>query len=143
MPKNSAAHEKKVDAAVRLLQTTTGVHVPQVMILAGFSKKDMANKIVRQMVRRRYQQTLINARTCPQTLTDNAVIGDKSSLSDLTFNDKDIQSPPTTASSFHTPKRKQIRLTARGIQQQRVDDLKVRGHKSDAHKAVVRLYNVA
>ena len=54
MPKNSAAHEKKVDAAVWLLQTTTGVRVPQVMILAGFSKKDVANEIVRQMVRRRY-----------------------------------------------------------------------------------------
>ena len=65
MPKNSAAHEKKVDAAVRLLQTTTGVRVPQVMILAGFSKKDVANAIVRQMVRRRYQQMLINARTRP------------------------------------------------------------------------------
>jgi hypothetical protein len=108
MPKNSAAHEKKVDAAVRLLQTTTGVRVPQVMILAGFSKKDVANKIVRQMVGRRYQQTLINARTRPQTLTDDVVIGDESSLSDLTFNDEDVQSPPTTTSSFQTPKRKQI-----------------------------------
>ena len=52
MPKNSAAQEKKVNTAVRFLQTTTGVKVPQAMILAGFAKKDVANEIVRQMVRR-------------------------------------------------------------------------------------------
>jgi hypothetical protein len=59
MPKNSAAQEKKVNTSVRLLQTTTGVRVPQAMILAGFAKKDVANEIVRQMVRRRYQQAII------------------------------------------------------------------------------------
>ena len=37
MIKNSAAHKKKVNAAVQTLQTTTGVRVPQAMILAGFS----------------------------------------------------------------------------------------------------------
>ena len=38
MPKNSAAHEKKVNAAVWFLQNTIGVKVPQAMIVAGFSK---------------------------------------------------------------------------------------------------------
>jgi ribosomal protein L5 len=38
MPKNSAAQEKKVNAAVRFLQTTIGVKVPQAMNLAGLSK---------------------------------------------------------------------------------------------------------
>ncbi len=42
-PKNSAAQEKKVNAAVRFLQTTTGVKVTQAMILAQFSKKDVAS----------------------------------------------------------------------------------------------------
>ena len=56
MPKNSPAQEKKVNAAVRFLQTTIGVKVPQSMIVAGFSKKDVANEIVRQMIRRRYKQ---------------------------------------------------------------------------------------
>ena len=50
MPKNIAAQEKKVNAAVRFLK------VPQAMIVAGFSKKDVANEIVRQMIRRRYKQ---------------------------------------------------------------------------------------
>jgi len=40
MSKNSAAHQKKVDEAVRILNTTTGVIVPQAMIMAGFPKKD-------------------------------------------------------------------------------------------------------
>jgi hypothetical protein len=53
MIRKSAAHQKKVDSAVRVLQTTTGVKVPWAMILAGFSKSDSANKIVRQQVRRR------------------------------------------------------------------------------------------
>ena len=83
MPKYSGAHEKKVDAAVRLLQTTSGVRVPQAMILAGFPKKDVANEIVRQMVRRRYQQTLIN----DGAIINNVVIGDEPSLSDLINDD--------------------------------------------------------
>ncbi len=47
MLKNSAVHQKKVDAAVRILQNTTGVRIPQAMILAGFLKADTAIKIVR------------------------------------------------------------------------------------------------
>jgi hypothetical protein len=39
------------DEAVRILNTMTGVIVPQAMILAGFPKKDTANENVRQMIR--------------------------------------------------------------------------------------------
>ena len=53
MLRKRAAHQKKVYSAVRVLQTTTGVSVPMAMILAGFSKSDIADKIVRQQVRRR------------------------------------------------------------------------------------------
>ena len=53
MLRKRAAHQKKVDSAVRVLQTTTGVKVPWAMILAGFSKSDIANEMVRQQVRRR------------------------------------------------------------------------------------------
>ena len=53
MLRKRAAHQKKVDSAVRVLQTTTGVNVPMAMILAGFSKSDIADEIVRQQVRRR------------------------------------------------------------------------------------------
>ena len=52
MLKKSAAQQKKVDAAMRILVTTTGVKVPQAMILAGFSKQDIVNKTIRQMIHR-------------------------------------------------------------------------------------------
>ena len=55
MPKKSAAQQKKVDAAVRILETTTGVKVPQAMILAGFSKQDIANETIRRMILRRFK----------------------------------------------------------------------------------------
>ncbi len=52
MPKKSAAHQKKVDEAVRILNTTTGVNVRQAMILAGFPKKETTNETVHRMIRR-------------------------------------------------------------------------------------------
>ena len=133
MPKNSAAQEKKVKAAVRLLQTTTGVKVPQIMILAGFSKKDAADEIMRNVIRRRYKQA--------QSNINNVVISDEPSLSDLT-ND-DVQSPSSASSGITKPlpKCKQIRLTARAKQQQRIDDIKIKEHKAEAHKAAMRLYH--
>ena len=56
MSTKSAAPQKKIDAAVRILQNTTDVRVPQPMILAGFSKPDVVNKIVHQRVRHCLQQ---------------------------------------------------------------------------------------
>ena len=53
MLRKRAAHQKKVDSAVRVLQTTAGVKIPWAMILAGFLKSDSADEIVRQQVRRR------------------------------------------------------------------------------------------
>ncbi len=62
MSTSSAMHQKKVDAPVRILKTTTGLRIPQAMILAGFLKSNAANKIVRQAVRRCKQQLESNAR---------------------------------------------------------------------------------
>jgi hypothetical protein len=61
MSTNSAAHQKKVESAVRILQNTTGVRVPQAMILAGFLKSDVTSKTVRQLVRHSHQQKQNNA----------------------------------------------------------------------------------
>ena len=68
MPKSSATHENKVNAAVQTLQTTTGVRVPQGMILAGLS----ADETLPQMVQSRYQQ----AKITPRVIINNVVIGD-------------------------------------------------------------------
>jgi hypothetical protein len=56
MSKNSAAHQKKVKSALPVLQNTTDVRVPQAMILAGFSKSDVASETVHQAVRHHLQQ---------------------------------------------------------------------------------------
>jgi hypothetical protein len=127
MLRKSAAHQKKVESAVWILQTTTGVNVAQAMILAGFSKSDSANKIVRQQV----QRHLVQKGSLHKNRMDVVVdIYDAPSLSDLTGDD-DAASPPVTrtmASSYSgpmnpKPKRKQIRPTASAIQQLRVDNL--------------------
>ena len=60
------------------------------------------------MVQRRYKQLQINS----PVIINDVVVNDKPLLSYLT-NNNDILLPTTTASLFQTPKRKQIRLTAR------------------------------
>ncbi len=47
----------------------------------------------------------------------------------------------TTGPSHPKPKRKQIRPTASTVQQRRANNLALKRHKSDAHKAAVRLFN--
>ena len=146
MPKKSAAHQKKVDEAVRILNTTTGVGVivPQAMILVGFPKKDIANETVRRMIRRR-----LEALKAKQTRPLLVVTNNDADLSTLTGGGED-DDPTASATTTTTttgpvqhpkPKRKQIRHTARAIQQSRVDNLAAKRHKSDAHKAAVRLFH--
>jgi hypothetical protein len=144
MPKKSAAHQKKVDEAVRILNTTTGVIVPQamIMILAGFPKKDIANETVRRMIRRRLEA--LEAKQKPLLVV--VVTNNDADLSTLTCEDDDPTASATTTTTttgpvqHPKPKRKQIRHTARAIQQSRVDNLAAKRHKSDAHKAAVRLF---
>jgi hypothetical protein len=140
MPKKSAAHQKKVNEAVRILNTTTGVIVPLAMILAGFPKKDIANETIRRMIRRCLEA--LEAKQRPLLVVTNNDVG----LSTLTGEDNDptasaTATTTTTGPAQHPkPKRKQIRHTARAIQQSRVDNLAAKRHKSDAHKAAVHLF---
>ena len=142
MPKKSAAHQKKVDEAVRILNTTTGVNVPQAMILAGFPKKDIANETVRRMIRRRLGA--LEAKQRPLLVVTN----NDADLSTLTGGEDDDPTASATTTTTTTgpaqhpkPKRKQIRHTARATQQRRVDNLAAKRCKSEAHKAAVRLFH--
>ena len=127
MSMKSAAHQKKVESAVRILKTTTGVKVRQAMILANFSKKDIANDSIRRTIQRRIEkQHPTNIIKCNES---SPVSSDLSSTV--------VSSAPTNPK----PKRKQIRMTASAAQQKRVNDLETKRHKSDAHKAAVRLYD--
>ena len=56
MSMKSAVHLKKVESAVRILQTTTVVKVRQAMILAQFLKKDIVNDSIRRMIQRRLEE---------------------------------------------------------------------------------------
>ena len=145
MLRKSAAHQKKVDSAVRVLQTTTGVKVLWAMILAvaGFLKSDSANEIVHQQVGRRL--ALMGGVDNNQREVVFVNVGNTSSLSDLT-SDSDASPPTTSASSSSAPtnpkpKRKQIRPTASAVQQWRIDNLAAKKHKSDAHKVAIHLFD--
>jgi hypothetical protein len=56
MSTKTAAHQKKVESAVQILKTTTGVKVRQAMILANFSKNDIANDSIRRTIQRRIEK---------------------------------------------------------------------------------------
>jgi len=130
MSMKSAAHQKKVESAVRILQTTTGVKVRLAMILAHFLKKDIANDSIRRVIQRRIEkQPPTNIIVCNESLSILPVSSDVLLLV--------VSSVPTNPK----PKCKQTRLTASAAQQKRVNDLEAKRHKSDAHKAAVRLYN--
>jgi hypothetical protein len=105
MLRKSAAHQKKVDSAIRVLQTTTGVKVPWAMILAvaEFLKSDSANEIVRQQVGRRL--ALMGGADNNQREVGFVNVGNTSSLSDLT----------SDSDALPKPKRKQIRPTASAV----------------------------
>jgi hypothetical protein len=113
------------------------------MILAGFPKKDIANETVRRMIRRRLEA--LEAKQRPLLVV--VVTNNDADLSTLTGEDDDPTASATTpttttglAQQHPKPKQKQIRHTARAIQQSRVDNLATKRHKSDAHKAAVRLF---
>jgi hypothetical protein len=53
MSKNIAAHQKKVEHAVRKILKAPGLSIPDAIVLANFSKKDVvANETLRQAVHR-------------------------------------------------------------------------------------------
>ncbi len=95
MPKKSAAQQKKVDAAVRILETTTGVKDPQAMILAGFLKQDIANETIRRMILRRFKakQTTLCRNV---TICDIEVAANGSDISPLTGDNEHTTTTLTT-----------------------------------------------
>jgi hypothetical protein len=113
------------------------------MILAEFSKSDIANEIVRQQVRRRL--ALMGGMNNNQREVVFVNVDNTPSLSNFTSNNDAL--PPSTSTSASSaptnpkPKRKQISSTASAVQQRRVNDLATKKHKSDAHKAATRLFD--
>ncbi len=128
MLRKSATHQKKVDSAVWILQTTTGVKVPGAMILAGFSKSAVQAKSCASKYNAAWHKMVVQTRTdgklfllalrttqhcCltwpPRTMNRCLLLTTTASSSSAPMNSK--------------PKRKQIRPTASAFQQWRVDNL--------------------
>jgi hypothetical protein len=143
MSKNSA-HQKKVEHAVRKILKAPGLSIPDAMVLANFSKKDVANETLRRAVHRavKLRQNRALLGLCAPPPTDGIVIIEDPSPSLLDLSSLTGESSAPLAPQFPKPKLKQIRLTSSSVQQRRIDDLKAKRHKSDAHKAAVRLYDV-
>jgi hypothetical protein len=76
MSKNIAAHQRKVEHSVRKILKAPGLSIPDAMVLANFSKKDVANETVRRAVHRAVKllkdQELLDL--CAPT-TDGTVFG--------------------------------------------------------------------
>ena len=76
MSKNSAAHQKKVEHAVRKILKAPGLSIPDAMVLANFSKKDVAketlSQAVHQAVKLRRNRALLGL--CAPPPTDGIVI---------------------------------------------------------------------
>jgi hypothetical protein len=106
-------HIRRRDEAVRILNTTTGVIVPQAMILAGFSKKDIANETVRRVICRRLEA--LEAKQRPLLVVTN----NDADLSTLSGEDDDPTASATTTTTttgpaqHPKPKRKQIRPSSK------------------------------
>jgi hypothetical protein len=102
MPEKSAMHQKKVDEAVQILNTTTGVNVPQAMILARFPKKDTTNEIVCRMIHRHLgaleAKQMTPCRDAPTVKEVQIVTNNDADLSPLTGKDND----PTASATMTT-----------------------------------------
>ncbi len=123
---------------MRTLDTTTGLNVPKAMLLAGFSKKDIANQTFRRMIHCRVQAKKATPHRILPALTIDTVdpVANGSVISPLTMSMKAL-----SVATNPKPKRKQVRPTSAAIQQIRIDNLAAKRHKSNAHKAAVRLFH--
>ncbi len=103
------------------------------MILARFSQKDVVDESLRRLITQRLPGG-----------TKQSIVWDSSQTSS-TFSPLTNEDEPTASarvsmsiqSRIEPPKRKQQRMTASGVQDKRVDDLKQKKHKSKAHKDAV------
>jgi len=136
MSKNSAAREAKIEHCVQTLLRAPMLTVPEGMILARFSQKDVADASLRRLITRRLPGGTKGSIEWDSSRTH-------STLSPLTAEDSPAAASAGVSMSvddrIQHPKRKQQRMTASAVQQKRVDDLKQKKHKSDAHKEAVRL----
>jgi hypothetical protein len=120
---------RRVDEAVRILNTTTGVKVCQAMILAGFPKKETTNETVHRMIHHHLEaleaKQMTPRRDAPTVEEVRIVPNNDADLLPLTGEDDDptasaTMTTTTTGPTHPKPTRKHIRATASTVQQRRI-----------------------
>ncbi len=132
MSKKSAALEAKFEIAVKTLLKAPMLTMPEAMLVAKFSAKDIANKSMQQNVARcipggkRAMAALLPHASLPPSIVDVTTCESPqiSNLSTLTGGDGST----AIAGCIQPPKRKQQRMTASTLQQKRVEDLNQKRH---------------
>jgi hypothetical protein len=158
MPKNTTAHQNRIQHAMRVLLKNCNLRVPEALKVADFSKKDVANESIHQAIQR-CKITALAAEGLHTPPCECIVNGNRASLLDIS----DLADAQTTQTSTTTtmvmmtmagttttttstdnaippPKHKQIRLPLHSVRQKHTNNLKAKRHKADAHKSAVRLY---
>ena len=144
MSKRSVALEAKFEIAVKTLLEAPNLTVPEAMLVAQFSKKDIENKSMQKVIVRRIPggkramaASLRHASLPPSIADVPQCHSPAEQMSDLTTL---IGGSTEIAGHIQPPKRKAQKMTATALQQKRVEDLKQKRHKADVHKEAVRLY---
>ncbi len=130
MPKNTAALQKRIQHAVRVLRKNRNLSVPEAMKMADFLKKDVANKSIHQAIQQCKMTALaaegLHIPPCKCIVNDNrASLLDVSNLTDaqtmqtLTTTTTSMTLATSTDNAAPIPKRKQIQLQLHSVQQKR------------------------
>jgi hypothetical protein len=143
MSKNESALEAKFEIAVKTLLKAPNLTVPEAMLVAKFSTKDIENKSMQKIILRRFpggkraMATLLPPALLPPSIVDVPTYHSPQILHLTTLSGGDGDT--AIAGRIQPPKRKQQRMTASALQQKQVEDLKQKRHQVDVHKDAVRL----
>ena len=124
MSKKSAVLEAKFEIAVKTLLKVPMLTVPEAMLVAKFSTKDIANKSMQRNVARRIPSSKRAMAALVPAIVDITICGSPQ-ISSVTSGDGDRE----IAGCLQPPKHKQQRMTASALQQKQVEDLKQQRHK--------------
>lgn len=151
MPRTSSADSTLVKKAVEKLQKHPTLTVPEAMQLAGFPPEQVKCRNTQRIViralpgKKKGDAAASSSSKCSNSVASvHVTIGGSSDLSPLT----DCSATATATSSQQNkdspsvapPSTKKKRLTSKQKQDERVDNLKKRGHFKAAHKAATKLY---
>ena len=143
MPKNDKARKKNVEAAANALMQFTGIKmkVREVMDFLQFSKKEINDVNVCHIVARQLFRAM---QAVAPTLTVHIEAETSIYLSLLSSDNGSARAATTAAipvaAVIPPPKRKIQRMTTCVLVKKRVEDMKQKKHRSDAHKEALCLY---